>query len=105
MLLDPPGWPSSPYFPNRLLTTLGGLVAGLMAALAFAFIRESLDDHIHADVEVSEIAKAPILVAIPPLVTASDASKMRRRTVREFACATLVLIMATASAVVAYVYG
>jgi polysaccharide chain length determinant protein (PEP-CTERM system associated) len=104
-LLDPPGWPSSPYFPNRLLTTLGGLVAGLMAALGFAFIRESLDDHIHADVEVSEIAKAPILVAIPPLVTANDASKMRRRTVSEFVCATLVLVMATVSAVVAYVYG
>jgi polysaccharide biosynthesis transport protein len=104
-LLDPPAWPSSPYFPNRLLTTLGGLGAGLMAALAFAFIRESLDNHIHADVEVSKIAKAPILVAIPPLTTASDAIQARRRAMRELACATLVLVMAMASAVVAYVYG
>jgi polysaccharide biosynthesis transport protein len=104
-LLDPPAWPSSPYFPNRLLTTVGGLAAGLMAALAFAFIRESLDDHIHADVEVSKIAKVPILVAIPPLITAREASKRRWRTIGELACATLVLVMATASAVVAYVYG
>ena len=104
-LLDPPTWPSSPYFPNRLLTTLVGLVGGVMAALAFAFIRELHDNHIHADAEVSQIAKAPILVAIPPLSTARDAIAARRRTVGEFACAAVVLIMATASAVVAFVYG
>ena len=104
-LLDPPTWPSSPYFPNRLLTTLVGLVGGVMAALAFAFIRELHDNHIHADAEVSQIAKAPILVAIPPLSTARDAIAARRRTIGEFACAAVVLIMATASAVVAFVYG
>ena len=104
-LLDPPGWPASPYFPNRLLTTIGGLGAGVMAALAFAFVRESQDDHIHADVEVSKVSKVPILVAIPPLITAREASKARRRTIGEFTYATLVLLMATASALVAYVYG
>jgi polysaccharide biosynthesis transport protein len=104
-LLDPPERPNSPYFPNRLVTTLVGLVAGLMAALVFAFARESLDDHIHADVEVSKIAKAPILVTIPPMITASEASRVRWRTITELACATLVLVLATASAVVAYVYG
>jgi polysaccharide biosynthesis transport protein len=104
-LLDPPARPNSPYFPNRLLTTLVGLAAGLMAALAFAFTRESLDDHIHADVEVSKIAKVPILVAIPPLVTAHEAITRRWRTIGEFACAALVFVMATVSAVVAYVYG
>jgi polysaccharide biosynthesis transport protein len=104
-LLDPPGWPSSPYFPNRLLTTLAGLVGGLVAAVAFAFIRELSDDHIHADVEVSKIAKIPILVAIPPLVTAREASIERRNTIREIACATVVLVLVTVSAVVAYVHG
>jgi polysaccharide biosynthesis transport protein len=104
-LLDPPARPNSPYFPNRLVTTLVGLVAGLMAALAFAFTRESLDDHIHADVEVSKLAKVAILVVIPPLITEREAIKGRWRTIGELTCATLVLVMATASAVVAYVYG
>jgi polysaccharide biosynthesis transport protein len=104
-LLDPPARPNSPYFPNRLVTTLVGLVAGLMAALAFAFARESLDDHIHADVEVSKIAKVSILVVIPPLITEREATKGRWQTIGELTCATLVLVMATASAVVAYVYG
>jgi capsular polysaccharide biosynthesis protein len=104
-LLDSPGWPISPYFPNRLLTTLGGLGAGLMAALAFAFIRESSDDHIHADVEVSKLSRVPILVTIPPLITAREASGARRRAIEELTCATATLILVTASAVVAYVYG
>jgi polysaccharide biosynthesis transport protein len=104
-LLDPPSWPGSPYFPNRLMTTLVGLAAGLMAAFAFAFIRETLDDHIQADVEVSKITKVPILVAIPPLITAREAIRARWRTIGELTCATIVFVMATASAVVAYVYG
>jgi len=103
-LLDPPGWPNSPYFPNRLLTTLGGLGGGLMAALAFAFIRESGDDHIHADVEVSKVSKAPILVSIPPLNTAGEVSKARRRTIGELTCAAVVLVLVAASALVAFVY-
>jgi polysaccharide biosynthesis transport protein len=104
-LLEPPSSPYSPYFPNRLLTTLGGLVAGLMVAIAFAFIRESLDDRIHADVEVNKIAKVPILVSIPPLTTASEVSTVRWRTIREFVYATVVLVLVTASTVVAFVYG
>jgi len=104
-LLDLPAWPNSPYFPNRLLTTLGGFAAGLMAALALAFIRESLDDRIHAEVEVSKVSKVPILVAIPPLITEYEASRARWRTIKECTCATVVLIMATASALAAYVYG
>jgi polysaccharide biosynthesis transport protein len=104
-LLDPPALPNRPYFPNRLSTTLGGLAAGIAAALAFAFIRESLDNHIYADVEVGKIAKCPILAVIPPMITEREAMQGRWRTVRELTCATLVLVIATASAVVAYVYG
>src|SRR5215469_495010 len=104
-LLDAPGWPSSPYFPNRLLTTLGGLAAGLMAALIFALIRESFDDHIHADAEVSKLSKVPILITIPPLITPRETSEAHRRAIGEFACATAVLVLVTASAVVAFVYG
>ncbi|SRR5579871_3306511 len=104
-LLDPPGWPISPYFPNRLLTTLGGLGAGLMAALACAFIRESSDDHIHADVEVSKLSKIPILVTIPPLITAREETGARRRAIGEITCATAALVLVTTSAVVAYIYG
>src|SRR5215467_14097684 len=34
-VLDPPSFPSSPYFPNRLRVTLGGLALGLVGGFAF----------------------------------------------------------------------
>jgi succinoglycan biosynthesis transport protein ExoP len=104
-LLDPPSLPMSPYFPNRLLATLGGLGVGLGAAFGIAFMRETFDDRIHADMEVSTLSKMPILVAIPPLITARDISGARWRAVGEFTCATVVLVMVTASALVAFYYG
>ena len=104
-VLDPPSLPSSPYFPNRLLVTLEGLAAGLAGAFGTAFVREMLDGRIHADVELSTISKVPILLAIPPLITARDVSGARWRAIGEFACVTVVLIMMTASTLVAYYYG
>ena len=104
-LMDPPSLPRSPYFPNRLLVTLGGLGVGLGAAFGIAFMHETFDDRIHADMEVSTLSKMPILVAIPPLITARDISGARWRAIGEFACATVVLVMVTASALVAFLYG
>jgi polysaccharide biosynthesis transport protein len=104
-LLDPPSLPHSPYFPNRFLITLGGLAAALAAALVMAFIRETLDDSIHADREVGGLSKMPVLIAIPSFVTALDIRKRRWRAIAESTCAALVLIMAVYSAFAAYVYG
>lgn len=105
VVLDPPSWPSSPYFPNRLLFTLGGLAAGIAAAFAAAFMRDALDDRIHAEKEVNTISKAPILVAIPPLNTAHELIKARWLVVGETACAILTATLMTTSALLAYYYG
>jgi succinoglycan biosynthesis transport protein ExoP len=104
-LLDPPGFPASPYFPNRLLTTLGGLAAGLAAAFGVALMRETLDDRIHADVEINKLSKLPILVAIPPLITPRDTTRARRRMIGELTCGIAVLVMVTASALIAFYHG
>ncbi len=104
-LLDPPSLPYSPYFPNRFLTTLGGLGAGFAAAFVVAFLKETLDDSVHIDREISRLSKAPVLVAVPPLVTSLDLSKRRWRAIAESACAALVVLVAAYSAYAAYVYG
>ena len=104
-LADPPGFPRSPYFPNRLLTTLGGLAIGLVAAIGMALMRETLDDRIHADIEVKKVSKIPILVAIPPLITARDIRGARWRAIGELTSAIVVVLMMTASALVAFYYG
>jgi uncharacterized protein involved in exopolysaccharide biosynthesis len=104
-VLDPPSLPTGPYFPNRLLFTLGGLAAGLAAAAGSALLREKLDDRIHADVEIATLSKMPILVAIPPLVTQRDVRVGRWRAVTELVGATAALVVVTASALLAYYYG
>jgi polysaccharide chain length determinant protein (PEP-CTERM system associated) len=104
-VLDPPGFPGSPYFPNRLLVTLGGLAVGLMAGFAFGFIREALDDSIHAEKDVGAISKMPVLIAIPPLRTARDISSAHRRMVKEVTWAAVSCVIMATSALLAYYYG
>ena len=104
VVLDPPSSPNSPYFPNRLLFTLGGLAAGLAAALGVAFVLEALDDRIHADNEVSSVSKAPILVAIPTLTTETDLSAARWRNLIEVACGIATSAAMTTSVLLAYYY-
>jgi len=104
-VLDPPSFPVSPYFPNRLRVTLGGLALGLVAGFAFAFIQEALDDSIHAEKDVSAISKTPVLIAIPPLPTARDITGARSRLVAEVACAAVACVIVATSAVLAYYYG
>jgi succinoglycan biosynthesis transport protein ExoP len=103
-VLDPPSLPKSPYFPNRILVTLGGLAIGLAAAFGTAVLRETLDDRIHADTEISTMSKVPILVTIPPLTTPQEARGARWRTVAEIACASLAFVLMASSALVAYLY-
>jgi uncharacterized protein involved in exopolysaccharide biosynthesis len=104
-VLDPPSFPRSPYFPNRVRVTLGGLALGLVAGFALAFIREGLDDSIHAEKDVSAISKMPVLIAIPPLTTARDISRAHSRWVAEVTCAAVVGVIMATSAVLAYFYG
>jgi polysaccharide biosynthesis transport protein len=103
-VLDPPNLPKSPYFPNRLLVTLGGLAVGLAAAFGTAVLRETLDDRIHADTEISTMSKMPILVTIPPLNTPQEVKWARWRTVAEIACASVGFVLMASSAFVAYLY-
>jgi hypothetical protein len=81
------------------------LALGLAAAAGTAFIRETLDDRIHADKEISTVSRVPMLVAIPPLTTASEMAASQWRTKKEVACATATVIAITASALLAFYYG
>jgi polysaccharide chain length determinant protein (PEP-CTERM system associated) len=104
-VIDPPSYPVSPYFPKRLSFTIVGLALGLAAAAGTAFMRETLDDRIHADKEISTVSRVPMLVAIPPLTTASEMAASQWRTKKEVACATATVIAITASALLAFYYG
>jgi len=105
VVLDPPRFPVSPYFPNRLLFTIAGLALGLVAATCTGFLRETLDDRIHADKEVSTVSKLPTLVSIPLLITARDTVAAQWQTRKEVTCAIVTVVVMAVSTLLAYYYG
>lgn len=105
VVLDPPRFPVSPYFPNRLSFTIAGLALGLVAAICTAFLRETLDDRFHADKEVSTVSKLPTLVSIPLLITARDTTAAQWRVRKEVACAIVTVVVMAGSTLLAYYYG
>lgn len=105
VVLDPPSFPNKPFFPNRLLFTLGGLAAGIAAGFASVFLRESLDDRVHAEKEITALLKAPVLVAVPPLITNRELKRARWNQVVELACAIIIVVSIVSSALLAYYHG
>jgi polysaccharide chain length determinant protein (PEP-CTERM system associated) len=104
-VLDPPSLPNSPESPKRVLFSLGGALLGLALGVGGAVLREMLDDRIHVETEIDDLAKLPILISIPALVTPGDVRRGRWRVLGEAACATIILGVVAASTLAAYYHG
>jgi capsular exopolysaccharide synthesis family protein len=64
-LVTPAVAPASPSSPRPAQEALLGLVAGLIAGIAAAFIRDSLDDTLASGEAVEPISRAPVLATVP----------------------------------------
>jgi polysaccharide chain length determinant protein (PEP-CTERM system associated) len=60
-VLDPAFLPEEPYSPNRRLIALVGLVVGLLAGLATAFVSEFLDSSVKGVKDLDVLAPLPLL--------------------------------------------
>jgi uncharacterized protein involved in exopolysaccharide biosynthesis len=69
-ILDPAQAPDRPIRPYGALFAMGGLVAGLMAGLAFALAADFLDHSVKSLRELDTLVPAPVLVVIPRLRSA-----------------------------------
>lgn len=78
-VLDAPNLPQKPYTPNRLKLTLLGLLAGVVLGTASLAGAEAFDDRIYSKEELRTVTTAPVLVEIPPLLTASEEQGTLRR--------------------------
>lgn len=76
-MIDPPSFPQRPYFPNRLLFSLGGLAFGIVVGIGGIVVRELLNGRIYGEDELAAIVKAPNIVLIPSVLTTGET---RRRT-------------------------
>jgi succinoglycan biosynthesis transport protein ExoP len=75
-MIDPPSLPQRPFFPNRLMFSVGGLAFGVALGLALVVLRELVDPKIFGEEELSAIVASPMLVVVPPVHTPAD---IRRR--------------------------
>jgi len=66
-VMDPPNLPEKPTSPNRLMITLGGLVAGLVLGAGSAAALEMRDQALRTERDVRTSLKLPTLGMIPAI--------------------------------------
>lgn len=59
--------PTAPYAPNHLANGLMGLFLGIGLGLAFAFLRQRLDDRFRGRSDIERVLQAPVLATIPKI--------------------------------------
>lgn len=76
-ILDPANLPESPFFPNRMLFLLVGIVAGLAIGVGVALAADYLDQSIRSVRELEETLPFPVL-AVVPLIAPLRGADVRR---------------------------
>lgn len=66
-LIDEPSVPIQPYKPNRILLTLGGLLAGIFLGIAAALTVDHFDHRVKTVYQIETQLNAPVLGSIPSL--------------------------------------
>jgi polysaccharide chain length determinant protein (PEP-CTERM system associated) len=64
-ILDPAYLPEKPYFPNRPMFVLVGILAGLVLGLLTAFALEFLDPSIKSVADLEQVVPFPVLATLP----------------------------------------
>ena len=66
-VLDPPSLPERPSFPDRILFTFGGFVAGLALGAGLVQLAETLDKSLSSVQDVEVLLGVPTLAVIPSM--------------------------------------
>ena len=104
-VLDPPGLPLKPDFPNRLKFCGIGLGLGIVVGLLFAAGFEFADDRLYSETDLKALLPVTILSEIPEVIHPSDEARSRRRSVLGWAFTTIVVVTILAGATISILYG
>ena len=104
-VLDPPGLPSKPDFPNRLKFCGMGLGVGLMLGLVVAGGFELMDDRMHSEKEIKDMLPVGVMVEIPEVLNFSDQEKQRRKAWLGWVAAGVVGVTILAGSAFSYLRG
>jgi polysaccharide biosynthesis transport protein len=104
-MIDPPSLPQKPYFPNRVLFCFGGLVLGVVACAGVVLLLELSNPLIFQEDELHTLVAAPILLTLPPIVTAAENRKKLLCRGIEIAAATVMALVIPAVTLFIYKKG
>jgi len=104
-MIDPPSLPQKPYFPNRVSFCIGGLAFGVAVGLGVILLLELANPRIYHEDELRAVIAAPILLTLPPMVTAAEYRKKVRHRVIEVAAATAMMLVIPAVTLFIYKKG
>jgi uncharacterized protein involved in exopolysaccharide biosynthesis len=78
-VLDPPGLPLKPIFPDRLKFCGIGLGVGLVLGVVVAGGFEMMDDRLYSEKEIVDLIPVAAISEIPPILNPSDERNRKRR--------------------------
>ncbi len=78
-LLQPPGLPTEPYKPNRLIIMLLGIVLAAGTAILVAAVQEGMDHSLKNVDELMGLTGVPVLSSISMVVTGEERQAKRRK--------------------------
>jgi polysaccharide chain length determinant protein (PEP-CTERM system associated) len=104
-IIDPPGLPTSPVWPNRPKLCGIGLAVGLALGLVVVFSSEVSQDRLHSEKQLKALVPAPVLSEVPDIMTAADLHRKKRRTVLGWATAALIFTVIAVGSALTIVYG
>jgi protein tyrosine kinase modulator len=101
-ILDSASWPYKPSAPNRLILSVGGLLAGAGIGLGLAFLIEMKNVMVRKDEDVETLIPARILVGIPHLTVPGEVESMAFRRWLEICAVSLITVMILAGNFLSY---
>jgi len=104
-VLDPPGFPQKPDFPNRLKFCAIGLGVGIILGIVIAGAFEMMDDRVHNESELKNLLPAEVIADIPAILGPADEARGRRTALVGWATAAVVFVTILAGTAFSYLRG
>lgn len=104
-IVDPASLPTKPFWPNRLVVNLIGLLGGLVVGAVVAGVMESADDRLYGEKELRALVPLEVLVELPPIPTVAELERERRKTYLGYVYVGLMLVTILAGMTVSYLRG
>jgi polysaccharide chain length determinant protein (PEP-CTERM system associated) len=104
-LAEPPHLPTMPSSPKRFRISLMGLIGGLVAGCALAFLLNFRDSSFYSEDDAMRRLELPIAIGIPLLLTPAEKRNRSRWRVLEYSAASVLFTVVAFAEIYVYRHG